>query len=132
MKITRTIFPDGIDSRVYAQDITLNDLETFGKYQTLLAQGKYTEASDLLNNSDVYFYGAWMLNLLEKRLNAIGDYLVKLERDVLTHASETEPENIEYGMHWISDEFKEPEPEMPEEPETPEIPENSNESEENE
>ena len=101
MKNIYTIFPSGIDSRIYAQDITLNDLETFSKYQTLLAQGKYTEASVLLNNSDAYFYGAWMLNLLEKRLNAIGDYLITLEEDVLTYAGETEPENVEYGLNWI-------------------------------
>ena len=107
MKNTYTIFPDGVDSRVYAQDITLNDLETFSKYQTLLAQGKYSDASVLLNNSDAYFYGAWMLNLLEKRLNAIGEYLINLEEDILTYASEIEPENVEYGTHWISDEFEE-------------------------
>ena len=79
MKNTHTIFPSGIDSRIYAQDITLDNLETFNKYQTLLAQKKYSEASVLLNNSDAYFYGAWMLNLLEKRLNAIGEYLIDLE-----------------------------------------------------
>ena len=107
MKNIYTIFPSGIDSRIYAQDITLNDLETFSKYQTLLAQGKYTEASVLLNNSDAYFYGAWMLNLLEKRLNAIGDYLITLEEDVLTYAGETEPENVSHGTSWISDEFEE-------------------------
>ena len=101
MKNTYTIFPSGIDSRVYAQDITLDNLETFNKYQTLLAQKKYSEASVLLNNSDAYFYGAWMLNLLEKRLNAIGEYLINLEEDVLTHYGETEPENAEYGLNWI-------------------------------
>ena len=105
MKNTHTIFPSGIDSRVYAQDITLNDLETFSKYQTYLTQGKYSEASVLLNNSDAYFYGAWMLNLLEKRLKAIGNYLITLEEDILTYGSETEPENVTYGTSWISDEF---------------------------
>ena len=68
MKDTHTVFPYGIDSRVYAQDITLNDLEIFSKYQTLLAQGKYTEASVLLNNSDAYFYGAWMLIMWQNNL----------------------------------------------------------------
>ena len=102
-----TIFPNGIDSRVYAQDINLNNIEIFSKYQTLLEQGKYSEASALLNNSDASFYGSWMLNLLEKRLNAIGDYLINLEKDVLTYYSEIEPENSEYGMNWISDELEE-------------------------
>ena len=106
MKNTNTIFPDGIDSRVYAQDITLNDLETFSKYQTLLAQGKYSEASVLLNNSDAYFYGAWMLNLLEKRLKAIEEYvLYELKDEVLTYAGESEPEDVAYGMNWISDDW---------------------------
>ena len=102
MKSTYTIFPNGIDSRVYAQDITLNDLETFSKYQALLAQGKYTEASVLLNNSDAYFYGAWMLNLLEKRLKAIGIYLTDLKEEILTYGGETEPEDVSYGGSFVS------------------------------
>ena len=48
-----------------------------------------------------------MLNLLEKRIKAIGDYLINLEEDVFTHYSETEPENVEYGLNWISDELEE-------------------------
>lgn len=107
MKNTYTIFPDGIDSRVYAQDITLNDIKTFSEYQALLAQGEYTKASDKLNNSDAYFYGAWMLNLLEKRLKAIGDYLINYKEDILTYYSETEPKNVESGFNWISDELVE-------------------------
>ena len=106
--IEGTVFPKGeIDKRVYAQDITLNGLEIYSKYQTLLAQGKYTEASELLNSEDthVYFYGAWMLNLLENRLQAIGTFLKDLKKDVLTLGSETEPENATYGTHWISDEL---------------------------
>ena len=93
---------------VYAQDITLNDIETFSEYQALLAQGKYKDASLKLVNSDVCYYGAWMLNLLENRLKAIGEYLFyKVEDNVLTHYSETEPENVEYGFNWISDELEE-------------------------
>ena len=110
MKNTYTIFPNGIDSRVYAQDISLNDLETFNKYQALIAQGKFSEASVLLNNSDAYFYGAWMLNLLEKRLKAIGIYLTDLEEEILTYGGETEPEDASYGVSWISDELNEDSP----------------------
>ena len=105
MKITDTRFPNDIDARVYAQDITLNDLETFSEYQTLIAQGKYKKASDWLNKSDAYFYGAWMLNLLEKRLKAIKEYVFKLEDEVLTYAGESEPDDVAYGTNWISDDW---------------------------
>ena len=109
MRKTITNFGHGeIDPRVYAHDITLNDLETLNDYRIALANGDYDETCRILNESDVCFFGAWMLNLLENRLQAIGNYLNnELERDVLTYASETEPENVEYGISWIADEFDE-------------------------
>ena len=110
MKKTYSIYPDGIDSRVYAQDINIENVSVFNEYQSLLAQGKYTEASKLLNNSDAYFYGAWMLNLLENRLSKIGKYVVMSmgEKPKLTIYQYEEP-NTDVGMTWISDETKEEE-----------------------
>ncbi len=45
-------------------------------YYTFLNAANYTPASEYINNSEVFFYGAWLLNLLEDRLCAIGDYLI--------------------------------------------------------
>ena len=105
MKSTYSIYPRGIDSRVYAQDINIENVSVFNEYQSLLAQGKYEEASIFLNNSDAYFYGAWMLNLLENRLHEIGKYVMPMEKPKLTIYQSEEPEtNI--GMTWIGDDLK--------------------------
>ena len=106
MKNTYSIFPNGIDARVYAQDINLENLSVLHEYQSLLTQGKYTDASVFLNNSDVYFYGAWMLNLLENRLHKIGKYVITMEKPKLTIYQQEEP-NTDVWMTWISDEAKE-------------------------
>ena len=105
MKSTYSIYPRGIDSRVYAQDINIENVSVFNEYQSLLAQGKYKDASNLLNNSDVYFYGAWMFNLLENRLNEIGKYVMSMEKPKLTIYQSEEP-TVNIGMTWIGDDLE--------------------------
>ena len=59
-------------------------------------------ASEYLNNSEVFFYGAWILNLFENRLCAIGNYAINiLPKNILTQYYENEPENTYKGMNWI-------------------------------
>lgn len=105
MNNTYSIYPNGIDSRVYAQDINIENVSVFDKYQSLLAQGKYTESSVLLNNSDASFYGAWMLNLLENRLHEIGKIVMSIEKPKLTTYQSEEP-NVNVGMTWIGDDLE--------------------------
>jgi hypothetical protein len=105
MKNTYTIFPSGIDSRVYAQDINLENVSVFNEYQSLLSREKYTDASTFLNNSNVDFYGAWMLNLLENRLYAIDKYIASMEKPKLTIYQSEEP-ITDNGMTWIGDDLR--------------------------
>ena len=64
MRNVLSIFPDGIDTRVYFSDICLEDVPVMNTYQELIKSEKYSEASELLNNNDnITFYGAWVLNL---------------------------------------------------------------------
>lgn len=105
MRNTASIYPNGIDSRVYAQDINLENISVFNEYQSLLAQGRYIEASELLNNSDAYFYGAWMLNLLENRLRKIGENVMSMEKPKLTIYQSGEPK-VNVGMTWISNDLE--------------------------
>lgn len=103
MKNTISIFPNGIDSRVFFSDLGIDDLNTIHQYHSLLSQGKYSQASQLLNNSEVFFYGAWSLNLLENRLNKIGSYLLaKEKRNISAVCQDAEPtENLKEGFVWI-------------------------------
>ena len=102
MRDTSTKFPNQIDSRTFFSDIDLSQVPIMKNYYTLQNAGNYTRASELLNNSEVFFYGAWWLNMMENRLNAIVDYaLNKMEKPDLVRYTNTEPTNIPEGMNWV-------------------------------
>ena len=103
MKSIQTKFPSEIDSRIFFIDVDLSQVPIMKNYYTLINAGEYSRASELLNNSEVSFYGAWILNLLENRLCAIGNYVMGLEKNKLMTYSNSEPSNDEIyeGMNWI-------------------------------
>ena len=101
MKDTSTKFPQEIDSRTFFQDIDISQVPIMQEYYKLLNAGNYDAASELLNNSEVFFYGAWLLNLLENRLNAVGEYVMQLEKPKLVVYQSTEPSNPTQGLCWI-------------------------------
>ena len=101
MRDTSTKFPNQIDSRTFFSDIDLSQVPIMKNYYTLQNAGNYTRASELLNNSEVFFYGAWWLNMMENRLNAIGDYALKMKKPNLVNYSNSEPTEISEGLSWI-------------------------------
>ena len=101
MKDTSTKFPQEIDSRTFFQDVDISQVPIMQEYYKLLNAGNYDMTSDLLNNSEVSFYGAWLLNMWENRLNAVGEYVMKLEKPKLITYQSTEPTNLYQGMNWI-------------------------------
>lgn len=100
MKDTSTKFPTEIDSRIFFQDISLDDLDVWEQHKTLISSGSYTKASELLDDSEIDFYGAWLLNLLENRLEAIGSFLLQKNKTNLQVYSGVEPV-AKTGLHWI-------------------------------
>ena len=104
MKNTNSVFPDGIDPRFYFSDMSLDDVSLMSTYQELIKNGKYSEASELLNDSDISFYGAWVLNLFENRLRNIGAYLLTKEKPKANIYQSSEPtEDLEKNLIWIGD-----------------------------
>ncbi len=102
MKNTLSIFPNGFDSRIFFSDISIDYTDLMSQYQSLINQGKYSEASQLLNNSDASFYGAWIFNLFDNRLKNIGEYLLTLEKPKLTVCQSIEPtEGLVENLTWI-------------------------------
>lgn len=101
MKDASTKFPQEIDERIFWQDLQIYQTPIMQKYYTYLNAGNYDEASDLLNNSDVFFYGAWILNLLENRLYAIEKYVFGLDKNKIVEYQKTEPFNVSQGTVWI-------------------------------
>lgn len=101
MKDISTKFPQSIDDRIFFQDISPEQIPIMKHYYSLLKSGNYQKASELLNNSEVFSYGAWCLNFLENRLFAIGNYVMNLEDINLVNYSESEPVITEECMTWI-------------------------------
>lgn len=103
MKNTTSKFPSGIDERFFWSDINISQMPIINDYYKYLNGENYTMASELLNNSEVFFYGAWLLNLLESRLNAVGKYVSTMEKDKLIVYSDTLPsdDTCYDNMNWI-------------------------------
>ncbi len=103
MKNINTKFPQYIDERIFFQDINLTQVPIMNHYYSLLNSNNYEKASEFLNNSEVFFYGAWILNLLEERLCTIGSYLLNLPpKEPLVDYQEDQPTSANKGTHWIS------------------------------
>ena len=101
MKYASTKFPQEIDDRIFFSDISISQTPIMQKYYTYLNAGNYDEASELLNNSDVFFYGAWILNLLENRLYAMEKYVFNLDKNKIVEYQRTEPSDVSQGTVWI-------------------------------
>lgn len=103
MKDTTSNFPNSIDDLVFFQDISISQVPIMEDFYILLNAKNYTAASEYLNNSGVFFYGAWCLNLLENRTYAVSKYLMSLEDLKLMTYSDSEPSESEIydGMNWI-------------------------------
>lgn len=103
MRSSRTKFPNGIDDRLFLSDISLSQVPIMNEYRYHLTNGNYTMATELLNNSGVFFYGAWILNLLEERLCAIGKVIIAEDEHSLMTYEENEPIQLIDDTHWIGD-----------------------------
>ena len=105
MRNVLSVFPDGIDSRVYFSDINLENVSIMNQYQELIKAGRYTDASQLLNSNDnIFFYGAWVLNMFENRLRNTGKYLLNKEKiSANIYQSEEPTEDLKENLIWIGD-----------------------------
>lgn len=106
MRDTESKFPKYIDDRIFFQDIRLDQIPIMKHYHALQSKNAYTSASEFLNNSEVFFYGAWILNLLENRLLHIEEYLLRLPpKEPLVFHQNTAPSSAAVGTHWTSTEI---------------------------
>lgn len=70
-------FPNKIDEMTFFQDNSLDNVEIIDHYNNLIAQGKYSVASDYINQQEgVYGFFADFFNLIENRIYNLQDYLL--------------------------------------------------------
>lgn len=71
-------YPQKIDEMIFFQDSNLENIEVMNHYNKLLAQGKYSEASDYIDQQEgICGFFADYFNLIENRVYAIQEYLLQ-------------------------------------------------------
>lgn len=99
-----TSYPDVVDKKIFFSDMDLKYSDTLEEFQEHLKKTEYRQASECLQDSDVDYYGSYIANLLNRRCNAIGSFLLqKPIKKQSTFYQVTEPSELTTGMSWISD-----------------------------
>ena len=71
-------YPNKIDEMTFFQDNNLKSIEIVNHYNSLIAKGKYSEASDYINQQDgVYGFFADFFNLIENRIYNLQEHLLQ-------------------------------------------------------
>lgn len=114
--IEESAFPESIDSLIFFPDADLDNYYILTEYYSLLQNQEYVEASDYIQSfthyvgcmdfmeSDVPYYGAWLLNYYENMLYAIEynmeDFIPANSKPRLVYHSSTAPTDPEF-KHWV-------------------------------
>lgn len=96
-----TNFPNSVDDRIFYNDINLEQLDILNHYKILLDASNYDGASNLLQNNNIDYIGAWLWNLFEVRIKATQEYLLTKQKPQLQIYSSTVPTEVQEGMVWI-------------------------------
>lgn len=76
-----SFYPDKIDPLIFFQDVSLDNIEIMNRYDNLIKQGKYSEASEYINSqSDICGYFANFLNAIENRIYSLQEYLLTIKK----------------------------------------------------
>lgn len=95
-------FPDAIDDLIFFSDISYSKKYIETNHRNLLRNGKYSEASEYLNNQeDITPYSADLLNCASNRIRATQDYLLNKDIVKSMHISDEEPDALP-NTNWIS------------------------------
>ena len=71
-------YPNKVDEMIFFQDNNLEKIEIMNHYNSLIAQGDYSEANDYINQQEgVYGFFADFLNLIENRIYTLQEYLLQ-------------------------------------------------------
>lgn len=91
---TTSYYPDGIDKMIFFQDNDLTKVDIINTYNNLIAQGKYSEANQYINQQEgIYGFFADFFNALENRIYNLQTYLLQ------------KPPKKRYFFYWDADEY---------------------------
>lgn len=96
-----SIFPSGIDRRIYFSDINIDGVPIMDTYNQLISERKYTEANNFISQQNVvHHYSADLFNYIEAIIESTQEYISNLEKYNPFHTSDAEP-SIEVNEFWI-------------------------------
>ena len=94
-------FPISVDDLIFYSDVDLEHLPIMEKHNELISSGKYTEASNYINDHDnIHGHFSRLYNLMGNRLHALQVYVKEKEKINPFHFSAKEPDIAE-GEFWI-------------------------------
>ena len=98
-------YPNKIDEMIFFQDINLENIEIMNHYNDLISQGKYSEASDYINQQkDIYGFFADFFNLIENRIYSLQEYLLNKPPKKQPFIFYNEEEHFSFGdLHIFTD-----------------------------
>lgn len=96
-------FPEEIDPMIFFQDVKLQKKEIMDRYNKLIADGRYSEANDFINQYDgIYLYSADFFNLIENRIYKLQSYLLNTKKPKFPFTfSDEKPSNIKENTIWV-------------------------------
>jgi len=102
-------YPNKIDEMTFFQDNEIEKVEIMNHYNDLIAEGKYSEASDHINQQE-NFYGFFddFFNLIENRIYTLQEYLLQKPQKKQPFIFYDEEEHFSIGdLHIFEDVYEE-------------------------
>ena len=100
-----SVYPTLPDDLIFFQDPDIEIAPLLQQYYEYINNNEFEEAADYLNRTDLHFYGAGLLNMIENRLLKTEQYCpqyVGTKADIHVY-SETEPSDLSapYKISWV-------------------------------
>lgn len=88
-----SVYPTNIDPLIFYQDANIERAPQLNQYYVYLRENDFDSAKDYLASSDLYYYGAWLFNLIENRLYTVETHIDEVigEKPEIVVYSSTEP-----------------------------------------
>ena len=74
-----SVFPTDIDSQTFFADMRIKDTQLQTEYLAKVKSGNLDEAAEILDESNLEYYGAYWYNMMVSRLFALETYLSNKE-----------------------------------------------------
>lgn len=95
-------FPETIDERIFFSDADYSQNHILKEYQQLYNDGQYSNATKLLRDSGINYFGASLLTSLEDQIVMIENYINNSDNESFMKIMYPIPPNLKTGDHWIS------------------------------